>query len=86
MWFTWYRIMNQGKLPIQWMLVFDEDTIYDFDSNVFENRRKSSKVNMKDDATTTSNIDNENIKFRLKISKLPYFNGKQDAWINFREV
>ena len=41
---------------------------------------------MKDDATTTSNIDNENIKFRLKISKLPYFNGKQDAWINFREV
>ena len=40
---------------------------------------------MKDDATITSNIDNEKANFSVKFYELPNFDGEQDHWINFRE-
>ena len=32
----------------------------------------------------TSNIDNEKINFRVKLSEFPDFDGNQDSWLNFR--
>ena len=39
---------------------------------------------MIDDTTINSNIDNEKMNLRLKLSELPDFDGKQDSWLNFR--
>ena len=82
MWCTKYQQMNQGKIPIEQTLVFDEDNIYDFDPNTFKIGSKSSKFNIKYNETITSNIDNENMDFRVKLYKLPDFDGKQHSWIN----
>ena len=68
--------MNHAKLPTEWMLVFYEDTIYDFYPNTFKIGSKSSKFNIKYNETITSNIDNENMDFRVKLYKLPDFDGK----------
>ena len=76
--------MNQGKLPTKGTLVFDEENTYDFDSNAFKIQGKSSRGNMIDDTTINSNIDNEKMNLRLKLSELPDFDGKQDSWLNFR--
>lgn len=38
---------------------------------------------MKDDVTTTSNIDNQKTNFRVKLSGFPKFDRKQDSWLNF---
>ena len=45
---------------------FDEDTIYYSDQNAFETGRKSSKFNIKDDVTITTNINNKKMNFRVK--------------------
>ena len=65
-------------------IIFDEDTIYDFDPNTFEIGREIWKGNMKYHATTTSNIYNKKNKPRVKLSKFPDFNSKQDSWIKSR--
>ena len=78
--------MNQGGLPTEWTNIFNEDTIYYFDTNAFEIGSKISKGNMKDGATIASNIDNEKINVRVKFSEFPGFDGKQDSWLNFRAI
>ena len=77
--------MNQGKLPIEQKLVFDESTTYDFHPNAFKIGGKRSKGNIKYYATIISNIDIYNMNFRVKFSKSPDFYGKQDSWINSKE-
>ena len=64
---------------------FYEDINYDFDPNWFEVGIHISKDNMKYDAKITSNIYNENINFKVKLSRPPDFGGNKDSWINFRE-
>ena len=81
--YAWYIWMNQGKMPTEWTF-FYEDNISDFDPSTFKIGRKSSKRNMKYDATITSNIDNEKTNFRVKLSKFPGFDRNQDSCINFR--
>ena len=55
-----------------------------FDPTTFEIGIKISKCNMKYDTTINSIIDKENMNSRVNLFKLPYLNGKQDSWINFR--
>ena len=49
MWCAWYRKTNQGKLPIEWTVFFNEDTSSDFDPNTFKIGSKYQKAtwNMK---------------------------------------
>ena len=76
--------MKQVKLPIYWILVFDEENVYNFYPNMLEIGSKSSKVNMRDNTTITSHIDNEKMNFRANLSKFPDFERKQNSWINLR--
>ena len=84
MWCTYYRQMKQDKLPTECIVVYDEDTICDFDPNLLEIGIKSSEVNMKDDSTITSNIDNEMINFRVKLYELTDFDRKIESWLYFK--
>ena len=65
-----------GKNSNRMDIGFYEDNIYDFDPNTFKIGSKSSKFNIKYNETITSNIDNENMDFRVKLYKLPDFDGK----------
>ena len=65
-------------------MVYDEDTICDFDPNLLEIGIKISEVNMKDDSTITSNIDNEMINFRVKLYELTDFDRKIESWLYFK--
>ena len=65
-------------------MIFDEDTISDFDPNAFEIGSKILKGNMKYDATITSYIDNERMNFRVKLSKCPDFDRNKDSCLKFR--
>ena len=87
MWCAWYRQINQGRLPANWAVVFYEKTIDAFDTNKLNIGIKISKGNFKDDAESTldKNIDNKTIYFRLKFSKFPDFDRRNDQWINFQE-
>ena len=69
--------MNQGKLPIEQKLVFDESTTYDFHPNAFKIGGKRSKGNIKYYATIISNIDIYNMNFRVKIPSPLIFTGSR---------
>ena len=66
--------------------VFNEDTIYVLNQNSFDIGSKISKGNMKYDAAITSNIYNEKMNFRVKLSKLPYFDRNKYCWLNYRAI
>ena len=66
--------------------VFNEDTIYVLNQNAFYIGSKISKGNIKDDAAITSNIYNEKMNFRVKLSRFSYSDRKQYYWLNYRAI
>ena len=70
---------ESGQTSNRCILVFDESIIYGFEPNTFKIGSNISKGNMKDNATINPNIDNEKMNFRVKLSELPDFDGKQES-------
>ena len=84
-WCSWCRRNpGKGKLPHVWELVFDEDTVYEFDAEAsqpfdtqsFESARSGSKKKL---FGTEDLEDEEDSAFKVKLSDYPKFDGKQSS-------
>ena len=90
-WCSWHRRNpGKGKLPHVWELVFDEDTLYEFDAEAsqpfdtqsFESARSGSKKKL---FGTEDLEDEDESTFKVKLSDYPKFDGKQSSWLNFKK-
>ena len=89
-WCSWYRKNpGKGKLPHVWELVFDEDTLYEFDveaSQPFDTQSfESARAGSKKKLFGAEDLKDDESIFKVKLSGYPKFDGKQSSWLNFKK-